>query len=109
MKTNSLLLLGGVIGAGYLMAAGYNTKVAIQNLEWSNPKVKIKKVGIGSIELAMTLDFRNNSSQNISMEYFTGSVGYEGKTLSAFTFDGNGKNIVIKARSTVPFSSCVIL
>ncbi len=101
--------MGGLGAAYYLATKGINTTQAIRNIEFSNPKIKIGKVGFGSIELQMTMDFLNNSSQNISMEYFQGYVNYQGNTLSSFTFDGKGKNIVLNARATtnVPFTVVV--
>lgn len=101
-----MLIIGGLGAAAYLAATGFNTKNAVFNLDYLNPKIKVGKVGLGSTDLQMTIDFRNNSSQDIAMEYFTGYINYKGKAISSFTFDGNGKNIVIKKRAitTVPLT-----
>ncbi len=104
-----MLIIGGLGAAAYLAATGFNTKNAVVNLEYTNPKVTLTKVKFGNIELQMTIDFRNNSSQNVSMDYFTGNVNYQGKLLSSFTFDGNGKNIVIAARKTTTVPLTVIV
>lgn len=101
LKTNSMLLLGGAgVAAYFLVRKAHGTAVAAKALEYTNPKITFGKFKFTSIELAMTIDFVNPSSTPIAMEFFTGNVGYAGKILSSFTFDGNGKNIVIGARKT---------
>jgi hypothetical protein len=110
MKSKSLLLLAGGVGAAYLVArTAFNTGSALKRLTWSNPKVTFKKVGILNSELLISLDIYNPSSADVALDYFTGIVGYNGKAVSNFTFNANGKNTIIKARQTsaIPFTVIV--
>ena len=52
------------------------------------------------------MDVYNQNSQSIPFEYYYGDIYYQGKVISNFTFDGQGKNIVFPGRSTtlVPFA-----
>lgn len=105
MKSSSMLLVGGVVAAGLLLTKAAKKINAVKRLTYKNPKIKVAKLSFSGLELAMTMDFVNDSSEDIPIEYFTGSVQYQGSDLSKFTFNGNGKNIIIKARTTtnVPF------
>lgn len=99
--------MGGLGLAGYAFAKGANTVNAIRSLNYTRPRIKVGKFNLLSgLALEITLDFINNSSEDISIEYFTGNILYRGSNLAAFTFNGNGQNQVIKARSTtsVPFT-----
>jgi LEA14-like dessication related protein len=98
---------------GYLLAKGWNTAQAVKRLEYSNPKIKLGKIGLTRIELQMTIDLRNSGSADIPLQYFTGNINYLFGTpvqpykISSFTFNPTGSSsVVVKARTitTVPFT-----
>jgi len=107
LKTSSILILG-VVGFGayeYFKLKG--TANAVRGLQYTGPRVKLGKFSLLSgLQMEITLDFINNSSEDISIEYFTGTVIYSGSTLANFTFNANGQKQGIKARTTtsVPFT-----
>ena len=106
---NTLLIVGGLGAAYYLAKSTLNTANAVKRLDFTNPRIKIGKASLSGIELLVTMDFNNQSSQAVSMEYFTGYVLYQGRQFSSFTFDGKGQNIVLKARSITPVSFTVLI
>lgn len=96
----------GAVGAYFLYKA-YSKGNALKHLTYTNPKITVGKFSLLSgLALQIKLDFVNNSSEDLSLEYFTGNINYQGKTLAGFTFNGNGQNQVIKARctTTIPFT-----
>lgn len=99
----SLLLLGaGAVGL-YMYAKGANKLNAIKRLGYTNPKITVGNFNLFSgLGLIIKLDFINNSSEDIPIEYFNGAVRYQGNDFARFTFNANGQNMVIKARSVTP-------
>lgn len=66
---------------------------------------KIKKFslkGLFSIDVQIELQVQNTGSISIPLEYYTGTITHAGTQVSNFTFNGTGKNVVIKERSTTP-------
>ena len=104
MNGKSLLFLG--IGAGalaYFGSKAVNLKQAIAKLTATNPKIKIAFQGI-KIVLDITVDILNPGSIDIPFEYYTGIVLYDNAKIADFTHNGNGKNILLKGRSTTPLT-----
>lgn len=108
-NATALKILPLAIGAGavYLLARSFaNTSQALQRLTYANPKIKVNNVGLLNTQLTIALDITNPASANINLDYFTGNIIYQGKTISSFTFNANGTQTTIKARSTstIPFT-----
>lgn len=100
------------LGAGiaYLAIRNVSNKwQALQRLSYSNPKVKVKSISLLNMELEMSLDIINSNTADLTLDYFTGIVNYQGKQLTTFTFNANGKNTVIEGRktTTIPFTLIV--
>jgi len=98
-----VLIIGGGLAAIYLASKTANKVNAVKRLEWTNPKITVGRFNLFSgLGLQIKLDIVNNSSEDIAIEYFTGLVRYQGRDLARFTFNANGQNMIIRARTTTP-------
>lgn len=102
MKLLPVALIGGGI---YLATRAWNTGQAVKRLEYSNPRVRVAKVGLLKTELEITLDLKNPASTDVYLDYFSGNINYANKKLSSFTFNA-GKSVNLRGRqiTTVPFT-----
>ena len=101
----------GLAAVGVYAASRWivNTTQSVGKLTYGNPQIKITDVGLLNTKMEIRLDITNPASVDIPLDYFTGNVNYMGKKLSSFTFNANGANVLVKARSvtTLPFNLIV--
>lgn len=102
-STKNLLPLALIGGAALLaFRAVNNTVQTVGRLSVSNAKVKkIKFTGL-KFEVELEVVVNNPGSVDIPFEYYTGSITHAGTKISDFTFNGQGKNVILKARNVTP-------
>jgi LEA14-like dessication related protein len=98
-----------IIGAGayYVATRAFNTAQAVGRLKVVGFKVQKFNASPFNMSMDILLKVENPGSANIPLEYYTGSIIYNGATLSQFSFNGNGKNFSFKARgiTEIPFTA----
>lgn len=103
-NSKGLLFAGiGVAALAYFASKAVNLKQAIARLTATNPKIKIALQGL-NVVLNITVDIVNPGSVDIPFEYYTGIVLYDNAKIADFTYNGNGKNILLKGRSATPLT-----
>lgn len=109
MKNSTILLIGGA-GLVYLAFNKLNgLNNAANSLEWGNAKLKLGKASLTQVPVDVTMDITNPTSNGISLDYFHGNIFYQGKAISSFTFDANGKRLQIAPRRTTTITFTVIV
>lgn len=98
-KLLPLILLGG---GAYLVTQAANTAGAIKRLTVRTGRIKKVTFKGLSLDAAIELIIQNPGSVDIPFEYYTGTISHGGTKISDFTFNGQGKNIILKGRSDTP-------
>lgn len=107
MAKGSNILGIGLIGGALLYLGGkaFNIKEAVKKLSVSNPKITAKPNIKGlNILIDISLQIFNPGSVDIPFEYYAGTLIYDTTKIADFNFNGNGKAIILKARSKTPLA-----
>lgn len=98
-KVIPILLLG--VGAAFAVRA-FNTKQAMSRLALRGARIKKINLRGLSFDVEVEVTVQNPGSVSLPFEYYTGTVSHAGTELSNFTFNGQGKNMILAARSDTP-------
>lgn len=106
VKGRNFLFIGaGVAALYYLGAKAYNIKEAVKRLSVTNPKIAARpSIKALNIFIDISVDIVNPGSSDIPFEYYAGTIIYDSTKIADFNFNGNGKSIILKARSKTPLA-----
>ena len=105
----SILTVGAIGGLLWYLSKGTSISTAVKSLQFRNPKIKFGSPSLLSVPANISIDVFNPTSTAIPVDYLSGNILYNGKSLSNFQVDGKASNLKIKAQSTtsVPFTVAI--